>query len=183
VVAGIDLIQIREKNLSAGVLYQLSASAARVTRGSATKLLINDRSDIAAAAGADGVHLTTHSLPTDVVRRTFGDEFLVGVSTHSAPEGSVARRSEADFVVFGPVFETASKSEYGAPQGLTNLERICADLSPFPVLALGGLTINNAAACIRAGAHGVAGISMFGNPGELAGVVTAIRASVGKESL
>ncbi len=181
VAAGIDLVQIREKNLSAGVLYQLSASAARVTRGSATKLLINDRCDIAAAAGADGVHLTTHSLPTDVVRRTFGDEFLIGVSTHSAQEASIAYRSGADFVVFGPVFETASKSKYGAPQGITNLERVCAELAPFPVLALGGLTINNVAACIQAGAQGVAGISMFDNPERLADVVNAIRESVRKE--
>lgn len=174
VAAGIDLVQIREKNLSAKVLYQLSASAARVTRGSATKLLINDRSDIAAAAGADGVHLTTHSLPTDVVRRTFGDEFLIGVSTHSAEEASIARRSGADFVVFGPVFESASKSKYGAPQGLSNLERVCAELSLFPVLALGGLTINNVAACIQAGAQGVASIRMLNDP-QLGQVVSAIR--------
>jgi len=181
VTAGIDLVQIREKNLSASVLYQLSASAARLTKGSATKLLINDRSDIAAAAGADGVHLTTHSLPTEVVRRTFGDEFLIAVSTHSAREASVARRSGADFVVFGPVFETASKSEYGAPLGLANLERVSAELSPFPVLALGGLTINNVAACIQAGAQGIAGIRMFGDPVKLADVVNVSRESGRKE--
>jgi thiamine-phosphate pyrophosphorylase len=181
VTAGIDLVQIREKNLSAGVLYQLSASAARVTRGSATKLLINDRSDIAAAAGADGVHLTMHSLPTDVVRRAFGDEFLIGVSTHSAREANVARRRGADFLVFGPVFETASKSKYGAPQGLQNLERVCAELFPFPVVALGGLTVNNVAACIQAGAQGIAGIRMFGDPDKLADVVNAIRESVRRE--
>jgi thiamine-phosphate pyrophosphorylase len=181
VAASINFVQIREKNLSAGVLYQLSASAACITRGSTTKLLINDRPDIAAAAGADGVHLTTHSLPADVVRRTFGDEFLIGVSTHSAPEAGLARLSGADFAVFGPVFETASKSKYGAPQGLTNLERVCAELSPFPILALGGLTIGNAADCIQAGAQGVAGISMFDDPDRLADVVNAIRESVRKE--
>ena len=181
VAAGIDLVQIREKNLSASVLYQLSASAARVTTASETKLLINDRSDIAAAAGADGVHLTTHSLPTDVVRSTFGDKFLIGVSTHSAREAGVASRSGADFVVFGPVFETASKSEYGAPQGLPNLEQVSLELSPFPVLALGGVTVGNVAACIHAGAQGVAGIRMFGDPVRLADVVKAIRESVKKE--
>ena len=179
--AGIDLVQIREKTLSASVLYELSASAARITSGSATRLLINDRSDIAAAAGADGVHLTTHSLPADVVRRTFGDDFLIGVSTHSAGEAGVARRSRADFVVFGPVFETASKSEYGAPQGLTNLEKISLELSPFPILALGGLTVGNAADCIHAGAQGVAGIRMFGDPDGLADVANAIRERVRRE--
>lgn len=180
--AGVDLVQIREKNLNANVLYELSASAAQVTRGSATRLLINDRPDIAVAAGADGVHLTTHSLPTDVVRRTFGDEFLIGVSTHSAHEAGVARRGGADFVVFGPVFETASKSEYGAPQGITNLEQVSRDLSLFPVLALGGLTIGNFAACFEAGAQGIAAIRMFGDPEKLGEVVSAIRDGVRKES-
>jgi thiamine-phosphate pyrophosphorylase len=175
VAAGIDLVQIREKNLNASVLYQLSANAAGLTKGSATKLLINDRSDIAAAVAADGVHLTTNSLPAEVVRRTFGDDFLIGVSTHSAPEASVARRSGADFVVFGPVFETASKSKYGPPVGLANLEKVCLELSPFPVLALGGLTISNVAECIRAGAHGIAAIRMLSDPDRLGNVVREIR--------
>jgi thiamine-phosphate pyrophosphorylase len=175
VAAGIDLVQIREKNLNASVLYQLSANAAGLTKGSATKLLINDRSDIAAAVAADGVHLTTNSLPAEVVRRTFGDDFLIGVSTHSAAEAAAARRRGADFVVFGPVFETASKSEYGAAVGLANLEKVCLELSPFPVLALGGLTISNVADCIRAGAHGIAAIRMLSDPQRLGNVVKEIR--------
>jgi thiamine-phosphate pyrophosphorylase len=181
VVAGIDLVQIREKNLTADVLYQLSESAARITKGSATKLLINDRSDIAAASGADGVHLTTYSLPTEVIRRTFGDDFLIGVSTHSAREARTARSGGADFVVFGPVFETGSKREYGAPQGLTSLERVSLELAPFPVLALGGLTVGNVANCIHAGAQGIAGIRMFDDPDRLGDVVKTIRESVRKE--
>jgi thiamine-phosphate pyrophosphorylase len=180
VVAGIDLVQIREKNLNAHTLYQLAASAAGITRGSATKLLINDRSDIAATSGADGVHLTTHSLPADVVRRTFGNDFLIGVSTHSAQEASGARRNSADFIVFGPIFETASKSEYGAAQGLSNLEKVSLEVSPFPVFALGGLTIGKVADCIRAGAQGIAGISMFDDPRQLGSIVNAIRASVAR---
>ena len=180
--AGIDLVQIREKNLSAAVLYQLSVDAARITSGSSTKLLINDRSDIAAAAGADGVHLTTQSLPTEVVRRTFGDEFLIGVSTHSELEAEDARRSGADFVVFGPVFETASKTGYGAPQGFPNLEKVCSRLAPFPVLALGGLKLGNAAACLDSGARGIAGISLFGDSDRLTEVVNVIRESARKGS-
>jgi thiamine-phosphate pyrophosphorylase len=181
VAAGIDLVQIREKNLSANVLYELSASAAGVTSRSTTRLLVNDRADIAAAAGADGVHLTTQSLPADVVRRTFGDDFLIGVSTHSVEEASIARRSGADFVVFGPVFETASKSEYGAPQGLTKLEKVSLEVSPFPVFALGGLTVGNVADCLQAGAQGIAAIRMFGDPEKLGDVVSAIRESVRRE--
>ena len=173
--AGVDLVQIREKNLSARVLYQLSANAAAITRGSATKLLINDRADIAAAVGADGVHLTTSSLPAEVVRRTFGDEFLIGVSTHSLEEAGNARRSGADFVVFGPVFETASKHQYGEPRGLKHLAQVASELYPFPVVALGGLAINNVAACIQAGAQGVAAIRMLNDPQRLGDIVSAIR--------
>jgi len=175
VVARIDLVQIREKNLSASVLYQLASSAAGITKGSATKLLINDRSDIAAAAGADGVHLTTSSLPTAVVRQTFGDGFLIGVSTHSLDEARLARQGGADFAVFGPVFETASKKEFGEPLGLTGLARVCSELPPFPILALGGVMIGNVAECMRAGARGVAAIRMLQLPARLADVAEEIR--------
>jgi thiamine-phosphate pyrophosphorylase len=175
VAAAIDLVQIREKNLSANVLYQLSVSAAAITRGSATKLLVNDRSDIAFAAGADGVHLTTRSLRADVVRRTFDDEFLIGVSTHLAAEASAAHRGGADFVVFGPVFDTASKREYGEPLGVAKLAQVASELSPFPVLALGGVEISNVTDCITAGAGGIAAIRMFSDPQRLGEVVKNIR--------
>ena len=173
--AQIDLVQIREKNLDASVLYQLAKSATGITNGSATQLLINDRADIAAAAGAAGVHLTTSSLPTAVVRKAFGAGFLIGASTHSLAEAHLARRDGADFVVFGPVFETASKREYGEPLGLTNLATVCAELSPFPVLALGGVALRNVAECIRAGARGVAAIRMLQEPERLADIAAEIR--------
>jgi thiamine-phosphate pyrophosphorylase len=175
VAAQVDLIQIREKNLNASVLYELAARAADLTRKNSTSLLINDRSDLAAAAGADGVHLTTSSLPPDVVRRTFGERFLIGASTHSAEEAISARRDGADFVVFGPVFETASKREYGEAVGLARLTEVSTALSPFPVLALGGVTTANVADCLQAGAQGVAGISMFAEPEKLSDVVEQIR--------
>lgn len=182
VVARIDLVQIREKNLSASVLYQLSVSAAGITQGSSTKLLINDRSDIASAAGADGVHLATSSLPVDVVRRTFGSGFLIGVSTHSSEEVNRARQNGADFVVFGPVFGTASKKQYGDALGLTSLCRVSSESSPFPVLALGGITMENVAECIQAGARGIAAIRMLQQPDRLAGVADEIRRIAGKAS-
>ena len=183
VVARIDLIQIREKNLSASVLYQLATSAAGITRGSATKLLINDRSDIAAAAGADGVHLTTSSLPTEVVRQTFGDDFLIGVSTHSLEEANSACYGGADFAVFGPVFETASKKECAEPSGLTGLTNVCSAFSPFPILALGGVMIANVAECIRAGARGVAAIRMLQQPARLAEIADEVRRSFAREEV
>ncbi|HEX7773081.1 MAG TPA: thiamine phosphate synthase, partial [Pyrinomonadaceae bacterium] len=108
VEAEVTLIQIREKSLPARALYELATRAAEITRNSKTRLLVNDRADIARAAGADGVHLTSQSLPADVVRNIFGPEFLIGVSTHSLDEARAARDGGADFVVFGPVFETES---------------------------------------------------------------------------
>lgn len=182
VAAKIDLLQIREKNLSANVLYALTASAANITRGSHTKLLVNDRADIAASAGADGVHLASNSLRPDVVRSAFGDHFLIGVSTHSLAEAVTARAGGADFVVFGPVFDTPAKEEYGEPQGLKQLETITSELAPFPVLALGGLTIDRVSDCIQAGARGIAAIRMLSDPMQLDRIVNEIRESFERAS-
>ena len=162
--AEVPLFQIREKLLSARALYELVVRAVSITRGSKTRLIVNDRVDVARAAGADGVHLTAHSLPADVVRRTWGLEFLIGVSTHSLAEAQGARAGGADFVVFGPVFETESKRAFGPPQGLDKLREVTRELNHFPVLAIGGITLDNIAACLHAGARGVAGISLFSNP-------------------
>ena len=161
VAARIPLFQIREKALHARVLFELVERAVEIVRGSETRLLVNDRSDIARAGGADGVHLTGQSLPADVVRRIYGPEFLIGVSTHSLEEARIARIKGADFVVFGPVFETASKRAFGAPQGLEKLREVCSELPEFPVIAIGGITLDNAKACLEAGASGIAGISLF----------------------
>ena len=162
VEAEVVLLQIREKSLPARVLYELATRAAEITRDSKTRLLINDRADIARAAGADGVHLTSQSLPAGVVRNIFGSEFLIGVSTHSLDEARAARDGGADFIVFGPVFETESKRGFGAPQGLDKLRQVADELRGFPVLAIGGVSLENAGACFDAGASGVAAISLFG---------------------
>ena len=163
VEAEVPLFQIREKLLPARVLYELVIRAGSITRGSKTRLLVNDRADVALAAGADGVQLTAHSLPADVVRGICGPEFLIGVSTHSLEEALAARDDGADFVVFGPVFETESKRAFGPPQGLAKLREVTVGLGEFPVLAIGGITLDNITPCIDAGASGVAGISLFNN--------------------
>ena len=160
----LPLYQIREKSLPARVLYELVSRAAKITRGTSTRLLVNDRFDVARAAGADGVHLTETSLPPRVVRETCGEDFVIGVSTHSLESASAARDGGADFVVFGPVFETESKREYGPPQGLEKLREVADALEGFPVLAIGGITIFNAENCIGVGASGLAGISWFDRP-------------------
>ena len=172
---GIDLIQLREKRLSARVLFDLTCRAVAVTRGRATQLLVNDRADIAAGAGADGVHLTTQSIDASTIRRTFGENFLIGASTHSVEEARTAKTGGADFIVFGPVFETASKHEYGAPVGVEKLSSVTRELADFPVLALGGITMENFAICLNAGAGGVAGISLFSQPQHLKRIATQIK--------
>jgi thiamine-phosphate pyrophosphorylase len=174
VAANIDLIQVREKALTTKVLYELVARAAGITRSSATKLLVNDRADVAATAGADGVHLTTQSLPAAVVRKSFGDDFLIGVSTHALAEARAARDARADFVVFGPVFATPSKEKHGPPVGLEQLEQVCAELNEFPVLAIGGVSKDNFADCFSAGARGIAAIRMFGEPQRLSTIIARI---------
>jgi len=165
--AGIDLIQLREKRLSARVLFELARKAMSVTRGTATRVLVNDRADIAAGAGAHGVHLSTLSIDAARIRRTFGSEFLIGVSTHSVAEARMARDADADFIVFGPVFDTSSKREYGTPVGVDELSCVASELPSFPVLALGGITMDNFAFCLNAGAGGIAGISLFSQPHDL----------------
>jgi thiamine-phosphate pyrophosphorylase len=175
VAARVNLIQLREKKLSARVLYELTARASVLTRGSATRLLVNDRADIAQAAGADGVHLTVNSLAAAIVRRSFAADFLIGVSTHSLNEARAASDEGADFAVFGPVFETVSKRIYGEPVGLGQLAAAATELAPFPIIALGGVTVDNSRDCMRAGAVGIAGISLFYQADDLQRVVSMIQ--------
>jgi thiamine-phosphate pyrophosphorylase len=180
VAAGIDLVQIREKQLTARVLFDLVSEAAHVTRGTKTRLLVNDRADIAAGAGAHGVHLTTHSLSPATIRKAFGEKFLIGASTHSLEEARQARDEGADFAVFGPVFQTESKQEFGPPKGLKALSLLAHELSGFPVLALGGISVANAADCFAAGADGVAGISLFNQPAHFISLCSTIREAAKK---
>lgn len=175
VAARISLIQLREKNLSALALYELTRRAAKLTLQSRTRLLVNDRADIAREAGADGVHLTSRSFEARVMRSSFGDEFLIGVSTHSLAEARAARDQGADFAVFGPVFETPSKSAFGLPLGADNLRAVALALKPFPLVALGGVTRENAALVFAAGASGVAAIRAFGDSQNLNDTVQAIQ--------
>jgi thiamine-phosphate pyrophosphorylase len=177
VTAGIQLFQIREKRLTSRVLFELTTRAVSITRGTATRVLVNDRADIAAGAGAAGVHLTTQSLEAAVIRKAFRERLLIGSSTHSVEEARRAMDASADFVVFGPVFESPSKKKYGAPVGLQALSGVARKLAPFPVIALGGISIKNAAECLSAGSSGVAGISLFSEPQRLLDVATIIRES------
>ena len=173
--AGIDLIQIREKRMTARTLFQLTRQSVGLTRGTVTRVLVNDRADIAAAAGAAGVHLTTRSIDAATIRRIFGSDFVIGVSTHSVDEARSAKEAGADFIVFGPVFDTSSKREYGAPVGVEELSNVTGKIGDFPMLALGGVTMDNFALCLNAGARGIAGISLFNQPQNLKCIAVRIK--------
>jgi thiamine-phosphate pyrophosphorylase len=151
----ISLIQIREKRLPARMLYELVAAAENVTRKTGVKLLVNDRADIALAAGADGVHLARRSLSADIIKRIFPKNFIVGASAHTIEKAEAARRQGADFITFSPIYSSPGKGE---PQGIEKLREVCEHLKPFPVIALGGVDPTNYQEVLEAGASGFAAI-------------------------
>jgi thiamine-phosphate pyrophosphorylase len=136
----IPLIQIREKRLSAKFLFELTAEAVKITKNTDTKILVNDRADVALAANANGVHLTSRSITAKNVRANFPEDFIIGVSAHSLEEILEAKKQKADFAVFSPVFATPNKGE---PKGLNVLREVCERAKPLPVIALGGIDATN----------------------------------------
>lgn len=162
--AGVDYIQLREKGLSLRELERLAREAvAAIPAGSNARLLINSRADIALACGAQGVHLPADSISAAEVRAIWmkvspsGTTPVIGVSAHSLQEVLSAEAHGADFVVFGPMFEKQGRSN---PTGLEELRKVCSQAA-IPVLALGGVTAENARLCLEAGAAGIAGIRLF----------------------
>lgn len=160
---GVDRLQVREKDLLDADLLALARAIRALPNPKGTRILINSRLDVAVAAGLDGVHLPSDAPPVGALRAVAPTGFEFGVSCHRADEVERAEREGADFAVFGPVFDTPSKRGFGPPTGLDALREVCGDRR-IPVLALGGVTVSNAADCIAAGAAGVAGISLFLSP-------------------
>jgi thiamine-phosphate pyrophosphorylase len=185
--AGVDWIQIREKDLSARECSSLVREALSRTKTAAAiasqvaRILVNDRLDIAITEQAAGIHLGENSFPVENVRAWLRSQppsptienFLTGVSCHSKEVAVSAARDGADYIFFGPVFTTPSKAAYGAPQGLQRLAEVCSSVS-IPVLAIGGITADTAPACLAAGAAGIAAIRLFQNAADLPSLVSRL---------
>lgn len=171
--AGVEAVWLREKDLGDAALLHL-ARQARAALEPPIALLVSGRPDVALAAEADGVHLPSDGLPPAEVVRRFGGRLAVGRSTHSLAEVAEAEAAGADYVTFGPVYESPGKAARGAPNGISELARACS--ASVPVYALGGLTRDRLAEVAAAGAAGAAGIRLFQEPEGLPSLLAAARA-------
>jgi thiamine-phosphate pyrophosphorylase len=187
--AGVDWIQLREKDLSgkdcAALIREALRRAAKSSENNDVpiRILVNDRLDVALAENAGGVHLGEKSLPVQEAKRLVSvrrgeKDFLIGVSCHSLEAAKSAAKNGADYLFFGPVFATPSKSAFGAPQGIERLAEVCGAVS-IPVLAIGGVTLENASSCFAAGASGIAAIRLFQDAEDIATLVQALRKMAG----
>jgi thiamine-phosphate pyrophosphorylase len=176
---GCDLLQVREKDLTGGPLLTLARDlvAAAKPRGARCAVVVNDRLDVALAARAAGVHLPADGLPIEQVRRVAPKRFLIGCSVHSLAEARQAQTAGADYLFFGPVFETPSKAAFGPPQGPDALMRIVEGVR-IPVWAIGGITPERATGLRGIKIAGVAAISFIASAPDPAGAVRALRASL-----
>ena len=183
--AGVDWIQIREKDLPARELLDLTRRAIAVSRKDANahaRVIVNDRLDVAIAAGAAGVHLGGASIPVAEAVQwcragNAPPDFMVGASCHDVQEAIAAERAGGNYIFFGPIYETPAKMKFGAPQGVDKLAEVCRSVQT-PVLAIGGIDDENAGTCLRAGAAGIAAIRLFQQSPDaaaLGSVVTRLR--------
>ena len=186
IASGVDWVQIREKDLSARALLRLTRDAIDLlrrgqSRPKAVRIIVNNRLDVALAAGADGVHLGGGSVPAREAIRWLRNgnrpgDFLVGVSCHNLEEARAAEDAGAHYAFFGPVFDSPAKRSFGAPQGVARLEEVCRSLK-IPVLAIGGIGPENARECLTARASGIAAIRMFQRAG---GAEDTLKMQVGR---
>jgi thiamine-phosphate pyrophosphorylase len=193
IAAGVDWVQIREKDLAGRELLDLARGAIGIAReiertsagredgpvfaAEFARIFVNDRIDVALAAGAAGVHLGHDSAPVREVIRWLragnaSADFRIGVSCHSVEEVRKAEDAGASYAFFGPVFDTPSKRHFGLPQGVSRLEEVCCAVK-IPVLAIGGVNEDNAEECLRAGATGIAAIRLFQQEEPFAGALKA----------
>lgn len=155
---GVKAVQLREKDLPIRELLRLAEEMRKITKEAGALLFINGRIDVTMAVEADGIHLGQTDLPVDIVRKIVGNRFMIGVSTHNLIEAKEAEKEGADFITFGPVYETPSKLKYGKPVGIEALKRAKSGAS-IPIYAIGGIKSGNIEAILTSGADGVALIS------------------------
>jgi len=158
---GAAVVQLRLKNAPSGDLFRLAVAAGELCRARGALLLVNDRPDVARAAGADGVHLGQEDLPPAAARKIVGTDAIVGVSTHSDAEIDAAVKDGADYLGFGPIFATRSKgaSPLPPPHGIAGLRHAVERARPLPVVAIGGITAASAREIAQAGAACAAAIA------------------------
>jgi thiamine-phosphate pyrophosphorylase len=168
-------VQLRAKDMGGKDMLALARALRDVARAAGQWLMVNDRLDVAVAAGADGVHLPSRGIPAADARRLLGPGAIIGASCHSVAEVRRARDGGADFATFGPVFDTPSKRAWGPPVGLDAL-REAARLG-LPLVALGGVDASNAASTVAAGAAGVAAIRAWLGAADAAGAVRQLLAA------
>ncbi len=176
VAAGLRAVQLREKDLAAADLAILARRLLEITRPAGAWLVVNDRVDVALAVGADGVQRTSVSLPIRDMRAVAGSALRIGASVHSSEEARRAEQDGADWIVFGPVYDTPSKRRYGAPQGLGRLADTVRSVR-VPVIAIGGITPERVADVMATGAGGVGVISAILAAGSPADVTRAFLAA------
>ncbi|MDO8142701.1 MAG: thiamine phosphate synthase [Candidatus Brocadiales bacterium] len=155
---GVKTVQLREKGLTTHELYSLACELRKITSDFKANLVINDRVDIALAVEADGVHLGWQSLPLDIARKLVGFEKLIGVSTHNRQEALQARNNGADYITFGPIFDTPSKAGLLKPTGVEEIKKLKNEID-LPIVALGGINEKNVEVVLDGGAEGIAVIS------------------------
>jgi thiamine-phosphate pyrophosphorylase len=187
--AGVDWLQIREKDLTGKEITRLTREALRFAKEAtascnrSVRIVVNERLDVAIAERAGGLHLGQDGIGVPEARRLIrtvqidgrlGDDFIVGTSCHSLGAARAAEREGADYIFFGPVFATPSKQAFGPPQGVKRLAEVC-DTVNIPVLAIGGITAETAAECLAAGAAGIAAIRLFQETMNPSAVLSQIR--------
>jgi len=171
---GADAIQIRDKSSTAYNLGLMTAEIQPLARKFGAALFVNDRVDVALLAGADGAHVGQDDLPAREARRLLPRPRLIGVSAGTKEEARRAQRDGADYIGVGPVFATATKPDAGEPLGLERLREIAASV-PIPVVAVGGITIDNVDAVFQAGASGAAVVAAVVAADDIAGAARALK--------
>ena len=179
VAGGATLIQLRDKTAAARDLYDSAQAAIKFAHAHGVKVVINDRLDIAIAAGADGVHLGQCDIPPEAARSLLGQDKIVGFSTHNIEQAVRVDPAQVDYVGVGPIFGTSTKSDPDPVVGLDSLFRISQRVV-VPIVAIGGITLETARSTIAAGANSIAVISDIFSAGDITGRVRAFVDQVGR---